>query len=98
MLKSMESSATSTIGVLKNKQTRYTDDSLVVKLSVEQKALRLRIYQSGQSENCTKLHRECNNILRHNSECLKDLAIQQADSLADKITSMDDCHKMFREI
>ena len=97
ILKCVEKSAASTVGILKhNKTARYTNDPLVVKLSQEQKALRLSIYQSGKSEDRTKLRKERNIILRHISERLKELAIQQADSLSEEITSTDDCRKMFR--
>ena len=68
----------------------------MVKLSEQQKALWLRIYQSGKSEDRTTLRKERNNILRQISKCLRDLSILQADSLVDTISTTDDCQKMFR--
>lgn len=97
LLKCMETSATSEIGVLKNnRHGRHTEDPLVSKLSAQQRALRLRIYQRGQSEDRTILRRERNNILHKINRRLRDLDIQRADSLAEEITATDDCRKMFR--
>ena len=67
-------------------------------LSEQQKALRLRIYQSGQSADRTELRREHNHILRCIHKHLLDLDIQQADSLVDDITATDDCRMMFLEV
>jgi hypothetical protein len=51
ILKCMETSATSTVGVLKNNNHRqHTEDPLIVELSEKQKALKLCIYQNGQSQ------------------------------------------------
>ena len=58
--------------------------------------LRLRIYQSGQSEDRTTLRNQRNNILRQISKRLRDLTVMQAESLVDTISSTDDCQKMFR--
>ena len=80
----------------KNRAGHLNNDPLVVKLSKKQKALQLRIYQSGKSEDCTTLWKECNNILRQISKRLIDLSILQADSLIDTISITDDCRKMFR--
>ncbi len=99
VLKCVETSAASTIGVIKNSKNRsgrHTDDPLVVKLSEHQKALRLRINQSGKSEDRTTLRKERNNILRQISRRLRDLSVIQADSLVDTISTTDDCQKMFR--
>ena len=65
-------------------------------MSAQQKALRLHIYQDGQSEDRTKLRQERNNILHRISKRLRDLDIQRADSLANDITATDNCRKLFR--
>ena len=98
ILKCMETSAASTVGVLKNNNNcrHHTEDPLVVELSEKQKALRLRIYQHGQSEDRNNLRTERNNILRKISKRLRELEIMRADSLAKDISSTDECRKMFR--
>ena len=97
VLKCMETSAASEIGVLKNtKHGCHTEDPEVSKLSAQQKALRLRIYESGKSKDRTMLRQERNNILHKISKRLRELNIKRADSLADEITATDDCRKMFR--
>ena len=78
-----------------NKVVPITDPT-VTKLSEEQKALRLRIYQHGKSEDRTPLRKERNNIMRLISKRLKEVAAEEANALADQITSTDDCRKMFR--
>ena len=98
MLKCMERSATDTVGVLKgnNKSRNHTDDPLVKQLSERQKALRLRIYQKGQSEDRTYLRMERNNILHSISKRLKEIEIARADSLVNDIITTDECRKMFK--
>ena len=99
VLKCVETSAASNIGVIKNNKNwagRLTDDPLVVKFSEWQKALQLRIYQSSKSKDCTTLGKECNNILCQISKHLRDFSILQADSPVDTKSTTDDCQKMFR--
>ena len=85
----METSAANTVGVLKNKNKHrhHTEDPLIVELSEKQKALRLRIYQNGQSEDRSSLRKERNSILRNISKHLKELEIMRADCLANDISS-----------
>ena len=93
----METSATKTVGVLTNSHgRRHTSDPLVKDLSYQQKALRLRIYQSNTSEDRSNIRQARNALLRKINKRLRELAIKQADALADDITSTDDCRKMFR--
>ena len=80
----------------KNRSERHTEDPLVVKLSEQQKSLRLQIHQSGKSEDRTSLRNQRNNILRQSSKRLRDLTVMQAESLVDTISSTDDCQKRFR--
>ena len=98
LLKCMETSAAKTVGVLKNSSNHrhHTEDPLIVELSEKQKALRLRIYQDGKSEDRTNLRKQRNNILRNISKRLKELEIMKADTLANEISSTDECRKMFR--
>ena len=93
----MKTSAAKTVGEIKRGNgTQRTVDPLVTKLSEQQKALRLKIYRHGKSEDRTSLRKERNNILRLISKRLKEVAVEEADALADQITSTDDCRKMFR--
>ena len=96
VLECVETSAASNVGVIKNNKNQagcLTDDPLVVKLSEQQKVIRLQIYQSGKSEDCTTLRKECNNILCKISKRLRDLSILQEDSLLDTISTTNDCQK-----
>ena len=96
ILDCIKTSATKTVGeIKKGYSTRHTADPTVTKLSEEQKALRLKIYQHGKSEDRTPLRKERNNIMRLISKRLKEVAAEEANALADQITSTDDCRKMF---
>ncbi|XP_066263288.1 uncharacterized protein [Branchiostoma lanceolatum] len=99
VLKSMETAAANILGVLKNtngKQRHHTEDPVIMKLSEKQKALRLRIYQTGHSEDRKPLRTERNKILREISKQLKNQAMKRADELKDEITATDDSRKMFK--
>jgi len=98
VLDCMNKAATNKVGVMKNqnKHRHHTQDPVVVELSEQQKALRLRIYQRGHSEDRTELRKQRNSILRKISKRLKELEVMRADALADDIASTDDCRKMFR--
>ena len=82
--------------IKRGNSTLHTADPIVTKLSEQQKALRLKIYQHGKSENRTLLRKERNNILRLTSKRLKEVAVEEEDALADQITSTNDCRRMFR--
>jgi hypothetical protein len=94
----METSAAKTVGVQRtnNNHRHHTEDPLIVELLEKQKALRLHIYQNGQSEDRSSLRKEHNNILHNINKHMKELEIMRADSLANDISSTEECRKMFR--
>ena len=98
LINTMKNAAIKTAGEVKSKSSQfvYSNDPLVAELSKKQKALRIQIHQRSRSEDRSDLRRERNAILRQISKRLKEIATQQADTLADEITNTDDCRKMFR--
>ena len=67
--------------------TQHTADPTVTKLSEQQKTLRLKIYKQCKGK-------EHNNILRLISKRLNEVAVEEADTMVDHITSTDDCRKI----
>ncbi|KAL6469074.1 hypothetical protein MHYP_G00225980 [Metynnis hypsauchen] len=97
LLDSMRKSALNTAGVTTGKSIRsirQTSDPTVVDLSKQQKRLRLIINQQG-SMDCLNLRKERNRILRKLSKRLREISIQNADTIAQEIATTDDCRKMF---
>ena len=93
----MKTSAAYKVGELKRRNsTQHTAGPTVTELSEHQRAPRLKIYQHSKSKVRATLQKGRNNILWLISKRLKEVAVEEADTRADQITSTDDYLKMFR--
>ena len=93
----MKTSAAYKVGELKRRNsTQHTAGPTVTELSEHQRAPKLKIYQHSKSKDRATLQKGRNNILWLISKRLKEVAVEEADTRADQITSTDDYLKMFR--
>jgi len=94
LLHDMNTSAAWKVGELKRRNSaQHIAGPKVTELSEHQRAPRLKIYQHSTSKDRATLHKGRANIFRLISRRLKDVAVEEADTLADQITSTDDYRK-----